>query len=72
MRKPLQCKVRVEKNAAKPIQNQISISTNENGLHLTGEESLSASDGSDSNNTDGEVVEQNVMCRPTKRKVKNK
>lgn len=74
LRKPSKCKVRIDKNAAKPIQNQNSDSTNENGIHLRSEESLSVSDNSDSNNIDGEgsVVEQNVMGRPNKRKVKNK
>lgn len=47
----------------------------ENKIHyLRSEESLSASDNSDSNNIDGEglIVEPNVMGRPNKRKVKNK
>lgn len=74
LRKPSKCKVRTEKNAAKPIQNQNSDSTNENGIHLRSEESLSASDNADYNNIDGEgpIVEPNVMGRPNKRKVKHK
>lgn len=74
LRKPSKCKVRIEKCAAKPIQNQNSDSTNENRIHLRSEESLSASDNSDSNNIDGEgpVVKLNLMDRPNKRKVKNK
>lgn len=60
LRKASKCKVRIEKNAAKPIQNQNSDSTNENGIHLRSEESLGASDNSDSNNID---VKRWLSCK---------